>query len=952
MKKMLRLSTVTLAVLLASCQQHSVNTTSAPLPAGVQLVKTHTATKAGEVAIPYKQYQLKNGLTVLIHEDHSDPMVHVDVTYHVGSAREEMGKSGFAHFFEHMMFQGSEHVADEQHIKTITSAGGRMNGTTNSDRTNYFETVPVNQLEKMLWLESDRMGFLLPAVTEKKFEVQRETVKNERGQRVDNQPYGRLNERVAAALYPDGHPYSWPVIGHMDDLNRANVNDVKAFFLRWYGPNNATLTIGGAVKAEEVLPLVEKYFGDIPQGPAVEPAAKTAVTLSENRYISMEDRVHLPLLYMVFPTVYARHEDEAALDVLSQILGSGNNSLLYKNLVKTQKAVQAQSSHGCMELACEFSLYALPTPGSVKSLAETEAQLRASLAEFEQRGVTDDDLTKIKAQIEANTLFGLQSVAGKVSQLAHNQTFFGNADLSNAELERYRKVTKEDVVRVYQKYLKGKASVVMSVVPLGQKQLIAAADNFKPVKHQYQQSTTTEADLALRVATKDFDRSKEPAAGANPAVALPVTWQQTLSNQVKVLGSQNLETPTTTLMLQIPLGRYRETADKAGLTSLLAAMLNESTKNRTTEQMSLELEKLGSQIDFSASDEYINVYVQSLSKHLPATLNLLNEKLLEPAFASEDFARLQQQTLQGIQQNEKDASALAQQAVDKLMYGSHIAGMSELGTLETVKALTTNDLIAAYQRFFKPAGSRLIIVSDLPAAELTPTLDKALASWQGQAEPLQVSFSPAAGLPGTIYLVDKPDAPQSEIRLVRRSMPKDVTGEYFRVGLANFAIGGNFNSRLNLKLREEKGYTYGARSGVQANLHGGVFEASAAVRANATVDALKDFISEMQRYANEGVTADELSFMRTAINQSEALNYETPGARLRFMSTILDFPQSGDFVSERNKIVASISAAEINALAKKYYNPADFSIVVVGSAKELQEPLKAIGLPVQLYKLN
>ncbi len=233
-----------------------------------------------------------------MHEDSSDPLVHVDVTYHVGSAREEAGKSGFAHFFEHMMFQGSEHVADEEHFKIITEAGGNLNGTTNSDRTNYFQTVPVNQLEKVLWLEADRMGFLLDAVTEKKFEVQRETVKNERGQRVDNQPYGRLYERVSQALYPDMHPYSWPVIGYMDDLNRANVNDVKAFFLRWYGPNNATLTIGGAVKAEQILPLVQKYFGTIPAGPEVEAAPKQLLRLTEDRYVSMEDNVHLPLLYM------------------------------------------------------------------------------------------------------------------------------------------------------------------------------------------------------------------------------------------------------------------------------------------------------------------------------------------------------------------------------------------------------------------------------------------------------------------------------------------------------------------------------------------------------------------------------------------------------------------------------------------------------------------------------
>lgn len=937
---------VAFAFTLAACgtQTHS------NLPAGVKLIEQSKAQQG--IHIPYKKYQLDNGLTVIVHEDNSDPLVHVDVTYHVGSAREELGKSGFAHFFEHMMFQGSENVGDEQHFKIITEAGGTLNGTTNSDRTNYFETVPVNQIEKMLWLEADRMGFLLDAVTEKKFEVQRETVKNERGQRVDNQPYGRLSERVSQALYPDGHPYSWPVIGYMDDLNRANVNDVKAFFLRWYGPNNATLTVGGAVKAEDILPMVQKYFGSIPRGPEVTDAAKAFVKLPETRYISMEDNVHLPLLYITFPTAYATHKDEAALDILSEILGGGNNSLLYKNLVKNQLAVQAAVSHPCRELACEFSLYALPHPASGKNLADIEQIIRASLTEFEQRGVTDDDLLKVKAKMEASSIFGLQSVAGKVSQLAASQTFQGKPDTIADDIARYNAVTKEDVMRVYNTYIKGQNSVVMSVVPRGKKQLIAKADNFTPAKHDFGGPSKTKAeDLQVRKATDSFDRSKQPMAGMNPAVELPATWTMDLGNGIKVLGSQSTETPTTSLLLKIPVGSYYETADKAGVSALLAAILNESTENYSTEQMSLELEKLGSSISISSGDSYIDVFVSSLSKNLPQTLKLLEEKLRSPGFKAEDFSRLQQQTLQGIQHSATNPAYIAATAYNKMMFDGSIAALPNEGTLESVSKLTLDDVKNWYQTHFKPAGGQLIVVSDLAKDKVSAELKTQLADWQGQGPALQVNTGQMKAKPGTIYLLDKPDAPQSEIRIGKRSLTQDITGEFYQASLMNFVLGGTFNSRINLNLREDKGYTYGARASFIADKFAGTYTASAAVRADATADSIRQFINELDAFQQKGIADDELSFMRQAINQSDALKYETPNAKLGFMAQILEFNLTPDFVRERNQIVSGISKEQINALAAKHLNTKEMTILVVGDAKSLKPELEKLGYPVEKISL-
>ncbi len=938
-----------LAVAVSAVLGGCASETSSQLPAGIRLIENVQLTDS-QVGIPFKKYQLANGLTVILHQDHSDPLVHVDVTYHVGSARELAGRSGFAHLFEHMMFQGSEHVADEQHFEVVTEAGGTLNGSTSTDRTNYFETVPSNQLEKMLWLESDRMGFLLPALTSEKFEVQRETVKNERAQRIDNQPYGRMNERFNQAMYPVGHPYSWPVIGWPEDLNRANVDDVRHFFQRWYGPNNATLTIGGDFDEMQALAWVNKYFAEIPRGPEVKTEPKSLVTLDKTRYLSMEDNVHLPLIRIGFPTVYASHPDEAALDLLANILGGGKTSLLYKNLVKDGYAVQANVSQPCQELACQMSIYALANPEKGVTLTELEQRILASINEFEQRGVTDEDLQKVKVQFEADTIFGLQSVKGKVSTLALYQTMFGDPNKLAVDLARYASVTKEDVMRVFNQYIKDKPMVVMSVVPRGMTALVAHPDNFSPQTLPIAQAAV-EGTLPSAKVASSLDRAIIPASGAAPTLKMPQIWTTKLANGIEVMGTQSNETPTVELVIYLNGGHRLVPVEKAGLASLTAEMLNESTKLRSTEQLSQALEMIGSTVDFSASEYQSTIKVSALTEHLDETLVILEEKLFNPAFTEADFARVKQQQLQQIQHMQSDPSYLADSALFGLLYGKNNAlGVSDAGSLETVAALSLADVKAFYAQQYRGANAKIITVANLSESALVPKLAR-LSQWQGAASvlPPLKPFPELKG--GTIYIIDKPGAAQSIINIAKRALPYDATGDYFKSTLMNYPLGGAFNSRINLNLREDKGYTYGARSSFTGGAEVGDFTASSDVRTDVTAKALSEFIKEIKTYQQNGITDTELGFMRNSISQGQALDYETPYQKAGFMRMIQRYHLSPNFMTEQDKIINTITKEQLNDLASSELDIGKMLILVVGDKTKIEADLAALGYPIETLVL-
>jgi len=923
------------------------------LQAQTRLVERITQ-KGNELVIPYDKYTLSNGLTLIVHEDLSDPVIQVDVTYHVGSGREEISKSGFAHFFEHMMFQGSDHVGDEQHFKIVTEAGGTLNGSTNRDRTNYYETVPSNQLEKMLWLEADRMGFLLDAVTQQKFEVQRATVKNERGQNYDNRPYGLVPEVVSKNLYPYGHPYSWLTIGYIEDLNRVNVNDLKNFFLRWYGPNNATVTIGGDVTPATVVKLAEKYFGSIPSGPEVKNMHLPAPVLEGDRFVSFTDNyARLPQLVITYPTVPIFHADMPALACLAQVLGQGKNSILYQSLEKTQKALNATSFSSLTELAGEFSLRITPSPGH--SLAESYQSVQEALKRFETRGVTDDDIAKFKGLNESQTINSLQSVSGKIFQLANFQTLAGNPNMIGALLDGYNAVKKEDVLAVYNRYIKGKSSVILSVTVKGQESNIAAADNYKIDQTHYSAPEYGYTGLHYSKPKDQFDRTKIPGNGPNPVIHVPAFWKKELANGMNVIGAETKELPIVTLSLTLEGGKRLEGADtsKSGLSRMFALMMNEDTKRFTAEQMQLELQKLGSSISVTSDIDGITFSVQLLKKNLNQTLVLLEERMLNPRFTEDAFSRIRKQSLESFKQIKSQPSAVADLVFEKINYGpGNILGMNSLGTEHSVGNIQLADVESFYSNAITSRHAKLVVVGDVSQNEILGAV-----SFLSKLPNKDVSIPSLKAAPPIsktkIYLVDVPKAAQTEFRIgYPTGLKFDATGEFYRAGLMNYILGGAFNSRVNINLRENKGWTYGARCTFFGDQYSGDFSFSSGIKAEATDSALTEVLKELKTYSASGITKEELIFTKSAIGQRDALRYETGLQKAGFIGRIVDYNLPADYTEQQTKILNAITKAEIDQLAKKWITTDKMNMVLVGDKVKILPGLQKSGYEIVELDVN
>jgi len=893
-------------------------------PSLVALLSVQGVAMPQELDIPFEKHVLENGLQVVIHEDHSAPVVAVYVVYHVGSGREELGRSGFAHLFEHLMFQGSQHVGDDQHFKLVSGAGGTLNGTTNRDRTNYFETMPSNQLELALWLEADRMGFLLPAISLEKLDNQREVVKNERRQNYENRPYGQSAGVITSALYPPEHSYHWLTIGSHEDLTAASLEDVIQFFQRWYGPNNATLAVGGDVDPAQVLQLAQRYFGSIPRGPEVARPTPRPVALEQDVRLAMEDKVALPQLSFTWPGAPMGSADEAALDMLASVLSANKAAILDKALTIDETLVDLVSaSHDAGELAGEFSITVRPVPGV--TLDELELRVRSLLAGVARDGIEPERLLRLKARYESDVINRYETVAARTNALAEANTFFGDPAEAMRRLREALALTPAQVHSALQRYLVGRPAVVMSVVPEGRMDMVA--------------SGRSREQLA---AESGFDRSQQPGPGPARPFRSPPVWHDKLSNGVSVTGTQFDELPIVSLSLSVPGGHLRETMDTLGVSSLTAALMNEGTSSLDAVALTDVLDSLGASLSVSSDSDEITLSLRTLGRHLDEAAGLLGDVLLRPRFDPADFERLRTQRLSSIETRGDRIRTIAGNVWGRLMYGDDsVAGSPDEGTAESIRALTLDDVKAFYAATVVPDGARLVVVGDVDAAHVQRLFAPIVGAWeQRSALPLVATPRPLAdGV--RVYLVNKPGAPQSEVRIGHPSLSA-LDPDYYAFTIMNTLLGGAFSSRINMNLREDKGYTYGARSALSAGLRPGTFTASAGVRTDVTKESVIEFMKELQAI-REGVTEEETAYVKDSLQQALTRQYESVRSLQGLLDEISKFGYPDDYLDQRQALLGTITREQIGEQAARHVQADRMTVLIVGDKEVVGAGLAELG---------
>ena len=912
------------------------------------LFSCSTQKKGPAISVPFEKYTLSNGLTVVLHEDKSDPIAAVAILYHVGSSREVPGKTGFAHLFEHMMFQKSENVGDDQLFKLIQGAGGELNGGTSFDNTTYFEVIPKNALEMALWLESDRLGYLENTVTQAAFENQQNVVQNEKRQSVDNAPYGFNDYLTLKTLYPKGHPYSWDVIGDMQDLTNATVADVKAFHKKFYTPNNATLVIDGDINKEDVKALVEKYFGEIPKGEPVESRNPMPANLSATVKLYHEDNfAKAPRLTLNFPAAEQFSKDSYALDYLASLLSDGKKTPLYTVLVKDKKLTSSVNARNeTLELAGSFTITVTANPGV--SLTDVKKAVFEALDRFEKEGFSEDDLTSLKARNETNFYNRFSSILGKAFTLGQYQMYKGDPNYFAKDFANEQAVTSKEIKDAYLKYIKGKVFVETSFVPKGQANLAdEGSANAGIVEEDVKKAaevkeTAAKEEPYTKTPTK-FDRSVQPPLGPDPEVTIPPVWTGSLGNGMKLFGITQKELPLIQYSIIIPGGHLLDNISKPGVANLMATLLNDGTKNKTPEQLEEAIRLLGASISIGGGAENITVRVSTLSRNFDKTLSLVEEMLFEPRWDEEQFGLEKSRIVNTLKRNKANPNYVANNTLYKLIFGeNNLLSVEPSGTEESVNSITMDDLKNYYSKNFSPSQAKFIIAGDADQDKVKKALAGIEAKWPSKEVAIPPVAIPESPAKSQIYFVDVPGAKQSVIFIGCPSIMR-TNPEYYPAYVTNYKLGGSFNGLFNLILREEKGFTYGARSGFTGAKNYGTFVASSMVRTNSTLESVTIFKDEMKKY-RDSIPQEYVDFTKSALLRGNARNFETLGNLLGMLNNIAVYDLPTDYVTQEQAFLKGLTPDKVKELAKKYIDPGRMYYVVVGDAATQLKDMEKVGL--------
>ncbi len=874
-----------------------------------------------EINIPYEKHLLANGLTLILHEDHKAPVAAVNIWYHVGSKDERPGRTGFAHLFEHLMFNGSEHYNDE-YFRPLEKAGAtKANGTTWNDRTNYFQNVPVSALDLTLWLESDRMGHLLGAIDQKKLDEQRGVVQNEKRQG-ENAPYGKVDGLIAAQTYPAGHPYSWTTIGSMEDLNAASLADVKEWFKAHYGAANATLVVAGDINPAEIRKKVELYFGDIAPGPVRErPLANVAKMVGEKRAV-MQDRVPQPRLYKVWNIPGWAERDFTLLDIASDVLGNGKNSRLFKRLVyRDQTATGVSAGLNPFEIGSQLTLDVMVKAGG--DVRAVERALDEELKALLRDGPTDEELDRIKVRTYAGMVRNLERVdgfGGKSSILAAGQVFAGSPEAYRQQLQWLREARSTDVRDAARRWLSD-GVFVLDVEPFPE----------------------------YKAAATGADRRQLPKTGTPPDLSLPILQRDTLSNGLKLVLAERHQAPVVQFSLIVDAGLAADTTDRAGTAKLTLDMLDEGTQALDALQVAARAESLGARIGAGSIQDSSYISLDAIKARLADSLALYADVVLHPAFPDKELARLKPIRLAQIQQEKTEADGIAFRNYRRLIFGeghAYANAGSGNGTEAVVQAMTTDDLRTFYRRWVRPDNATLLVVGDTTLAEVKPLLERHFAGWKAPAEPLPTKNVAPVKLPAhsRVFLINRTGAEQSVILAAHAAPPKSDPDD-IAMTLANTTLGGLFTSRLNMNLREDKHWSYGASSGVVDARGPRPFYAYAAVQTDRTAESAREVLKELSDIRGKRqITATELRQAQDSQVLSLPGSAETTPEVASLFLNILTFGLPDSYYNDLVRVTRAQTPDSAQAAIRKLVHPEALTWVIVGDLAKIEGPVRKLGL--------